>query len=204
MQNPRINLIGKRFGSLVVISRTHHDKKNKAQWSCQCDCGNMTIATGHDLRRGHRKSCGCKFFLRKDDTTCRSLWSTYKSLATKRGYSFELPYELFKETTQKDCYYCGKNPEQVLKGKKEWYSDFVYNGIDRFDNSKGYTPTNIVPCCVLCNRFKSSLNIDVFLGHCEKIMQYQNSKKSAEMSDSITEVMSNNKDLDVTVSLASS
>lgn len=28
-------------------------------WKCQCDCGNIIIARGADLRRGHTQSCGC-------------------------------------------------------------------------------------------------------------------------------------------------
>lgn len=27
-------------------------------------------------------------------------------------------------------------------------------GLDRFDNSKGYTPSNAVPCCTACNKGK--------------------------------------------------
>lgn len=190
MQQPRINLINKRFGSLVVISRTQHDKKNKAQWFCKCDCGNTTIATGHDLRRGHRKSCGCKFFMRKDDTTCRALWGTYKSLAGKRGYEFSLPYEDFKLLTQLECHYCGGKPSQIIEGRKEWYPKFIYNGIDRVDNFKGYIYGNVVPCCKLCNRFKSNYTVGLFIDHCKKVTEF-NSKKSAEMTDSVTQVTSN-------------
>lgn len=29
------------------------------RWKCKCDCGNITTSTTGDLRRGHKKSCGC-------------------------------------------------------------------------------------------------------------------------------------------------
>lgn len=51
-----INELGNRYGSLVVIDQ---DKKyNKTAWKCQCDCGNVVIATGSELRAGRITSCG--------------------------------------------------------------------------------------------------------------------------------------------------
>ena len=34
---------------------------------------------------------------------------------------------------------------------------FVYNGIDRVDNSKGYTLNNILVCCYDCNTKKGAI-----------------------------------------------
>jgi len=188
-QKPRINLIGKRFESLVIKSRAGH-KKNKAMWLCQCDCGNTTISSGHDLRRNHKKSCGCKFFMRKDDTTCRSLYGTYKSLAQKRGHEFSINYDVFNLLTQQSCFYCNKKPNKIIKSRKDWYPEFIYNGIDRYDNTKGYIPGNVVSCCGICNRFKSNYTVDIFLNHCQDIINYQNFKKQAEMACS--SITSNN------------
>ena len=51
-------LTGKRFGKLTVIRET--GKKNGAyMWECICDCGNNINVRGHELTRGHTKSCGC-------------------------------------------------------------------------------------------------------------------------------------------------
>lgn len=51
-----IDELGNRYGSLVVIGQ---DKKyNKTAWKCRCDCGNITIATGSELRTGRVTSCG--------------------------------------------------------------------------------------------------------------------------------------------------
>lgn len=54
-----IDMTGKRVGKLVVIKRVENDKEGHAQWLCQCDCGNTTIATGKVLRNGTKRSCGC-------------------------------------------------------------------------------------------------------------------------------------------------
>lgn len=54
-----LNLVGKRYGKLIVLERTENDKNNKSRWICLCDCGNKCISYESDLERGHTKSCGC-------------------------------------------------------------------------------------------------------------------------------------------------
>jgi hypothetical protein len=67
----------------------------------------------------------------------------YKHNAKKRGHDFSLTFEDFCAITEtKECYYCGESGPV---------------GIDRFDNSKGYTaePGQCVPCCTWCNVAKA-------------------------------------------------
>lgn len=56
-----LDLVGKRFGRLVVLPSGHEVKgKRKVKyWNCQCDCGNTTPVTTGKLRSGHTISCGC-------------------------------------------------------------------------------------------------------------------------------------------------
>jgi hypothetical protein len=55
-----IEMLGKRFFRLVVLSRSENDARNRtAKWACECDCGKSLIARGTDLRNGRIKSCGC-------------------------------------------------------------------------------------------------------------------------------------------------
>ena len=53
------NIIGERFGRLVVVARTENTN-NDVWWLCKCDCGNMKIARTTSLRSGDVVSCGCK------------------------------------------------------------------------------------------------------------------------------------------------
>jgi hypothetical protein len=53
------NLVGQRFGHLMVLSR-HGSKKNNVVWRCQCDCGNISLVTTNGLRTGDHTSCGCR------------------------------------------------------------------------------------------------------------------------------------------------
>lgn len=51
------NLIGKRFGKLVVMSST--TENGRKYWYCQCDCGNQKKARTDYLKNGKTTSCGC-------------------------------------------------------------------------------------------------------------------------------------------------
>lgn len=58
-----IDLVGKKFSKLLVISRGPDTvRKLKApRWYCKCDCGNpeLRLVEGGDLRRGTTVTCGC-------------------------------------------------------------------------------------------------------------------------------------------------
>src|SRR5271157_758266 len=51
------DLTGQRFGRLLVVKRA--GSLRGAQWECQCDCGNTTLACAGDLKKGRPRSCGC-------------------------------------------------------------------------------------------------------------------------------------------------
>lgn len=53
------NLIGKRFGSLLVVEKTK-DSNGKTSWVCECDCGNKVIISNSYLQSGNKTHCGCK------------------------------------------------------------------------------------------------------------------------------------------------
>ena len=58
MGRKRLNLIGDRYGRLVV--KEEADCKGKARcYLCICDCGEEKIILLKDLRSGNSKSCGC-------------------------------------------------------------------------------------------------------------------------------------------------
>lgn len=56
----RIELTGKRFGKLTVLSQT--DKRmdgGSIVWLCKCDCGRTAEVSARRLVRGKVRSCGC-------------------------------------------------------------------------------------------------------------------------------------------------
>ena len=53
-----LDLLGKRFGRLVVVERTK-DRNNKVSWHCMCDCGNDSYVGTYRLVHNVTTSCGC-------------------------------------------------------------------------------------------------------------------------------------------------
>lgn len=54
------NLIGQRFGKLVVKARhPENTKQKRAIWICICDCGNEKLVPTNNLKDGCTQSCGC-------------------------------------------------------------------------------------------------------------------------------------------------
>lgn len=56
------NIADQRFGMLKVLYPTKERYRGNVYWVCKCDCGNYTLATCADLRRGNTTSCGCKLY----------------------------------------------------------------------------------------------------------------------------------------------
>jgi hypothetical protein len=54
-----IDLTGKKFGRLTVISRSEKNNYNRPMWLCRCECGKEATVGGQPLRHGFTKSCGC-------------------------------------------------------------------------------------------------------------------------------------------------
>lgn len=55
------NLIGKRFGRLIVLdeSKERRTSNGSKKWLCRCDCGVSKTIAGDFLKDGKTKSCGC-------------------------------------------------------------------------------------------------------------------------------------------------
>lgn len=155
-------LTGQRFGKLTALSYNGSGK-----WLCICDCGNTTIVDTYSLRKLY-KSCGCFSPSKYLDRTLPAknfMFRNYKKSAEFRKHSFSLNFDEFINISQQNCFYCGQNPIQICKMKS---SIFIYNGIDRVDNHKGYELNNIVPCCKKCNRAKWKRNKEEFISWVNK------------------------------------
>ena len=53
------NIVGNRYGKLVVLSKANKSCKSGSMWNCKCDCGNEITVARCNLRSGNTKSCGC-------------------------------------------------------------------------------------------------------------------------------------------------
>lgn len=183
---PKYNFVGQRFDRLLVIEKVpsiYSGRSAKSRFKCKCDCGVIKDINGASLKNGVTRSCGC---LRKDinklnlkgkpsatrlkfgQSSFNKLYSQYKISARKTNKPFTLLKDIFEKIVSNNCYYCGAFPSTRLKLKNS-YGEYVFNGIDRVNNLKGYTEDNVVTCCKMCNYMKKAFTQEQFLNHIKEI-----------------------------------
>lgn len=60
MRYPRRDLVGKRFGMLLIKSFAGYNKRYRSLWNCTCDCGREVVRIGINLEMvPGLHSCGC-------------------------------------------------------------------------------------------------------------------------------------------------
>ena len=170
------NLVGKNFGQLIVIERDYEHTLNMAQkrgyWKCLCSCCNKIIITSTtSLISGNKISCKTNH-LEKGESGFNFLFRNYKYNAKNRGLEFLLTKDEFRKLTKTNCFYCGNIPNYIHRKEKD---EYIYNGIDRVDNFKGYTKENSVACCGTCNMAKRKMSVIEFSEWIEKV--YNNLRK---------------------------
>lgn len=52
------DLVGKKFGSLTVISEADRKASEDTKWNCECNCGGTAICTSYNLISGNSTTCG--------------------------------------------------------------------------------------------------------------------------------------------------
>jgi hypothetical protein len=152
-------------------------------FECKCHCGKIFVSRGGEL--APRKSCGCLAKniggrLQKEESAFNDLYKKYARGAPRRGYAFELTREEFRELTKMNCTYCGIEPSSmagvVKNGKPMSNGLYVYNGIDRVDNSIGYTKGNCVACCSTCNFAKRDSSVAKFEEWLDRVAKFRSEK----------------------------
>jgi len=164
----QVNYVGQRFGRLVALEKIKSSKTHK--YRCKCDCGNETIVSYSNLYNGGTRSCGClkkevisrAKRLSDEIVVSNQIWRIYRRNAKTRNYDWQLEKTDFIKIITAVCYYCGIQAGNSVKAN--WGKDRVvkFNGVDRLDNSIGYTKENCVACCRVCNCAKGELSVKEF------------------------------------------
>ncbi len=174
-----LELTGKQFGRLTVEKRIENSKRGQSRWLCACSCGNKKPVEGWALNSGYTQSCGCLrlevISLPLGEAHRNVVLQNYKRKARRRDHPWELTETEFDLLTQSLCHYCGASPAPhppYYQKKTTNVGDFLYNGIDRKDNSNGYTSNNVVPCCHTCNFAKRNLSYYEFICYLNRIKNF--------------------------------
>lgn len=170
------DLTGKRFGYVIILQKAYRENK-VTYWKCLCDCGMICILRGQRFtgRKSKNANCGCKASQILSDShklpenrgLINKLFNAYKRTAKLRNLNFSLSIDEFIYLIHGECFYCGEASSNSFKLKN--YT-IVYNGIDRKDNSLGYSKENCVSACKFCNFAKGTLTVDEFLRKINKII----------------------------------
>lgn len=146
------NLIGCRFGRLLVIRQDGKTNNGNAKWLCECDCGNTKSVASWSLRSGKTQSCGCiKKEQNKESCTTHGeasgnnktrlykIWSGIKT----RCYN-QSRYDSYKKYGARGISMCD-DWKTSYESFRDWALKNGYNDqltIDRINPKGSYCPNN--------------------------------------------------------------
>ncbi len=145
----KLNLTGKRFGRLVVLSEA--EKNNgRVRYKCLCDCGTEVITESSYLVQGKKKSCGC---LRKEVTIARSKarYSETSKRNTKLYHRYHSMYQRCTNPNNPSWHNYGGRGITMCDRWLSSYDNFLADmgepptekhTLERIDNNLGYSPEN--------------------------------------------------------------
>lgn len=146
-----INLLGKRFGRLLVVGRETRDKYGRLLWDCVCDCGNTCSISGSTLMSGDSKSCGClhvELLIRNSIKHCGKINGKasreYQSWQDAKARCFNPKNKSFKNYGERGITVCKewKNSfERFLNDMGKCPTGYT---LERKDNDGNYTPDNCI------------------------------------------------------------
>lgn len=182
-----------KYGRLTLIEKTQIKYTDGTfLFKFICDCGNEKIALLRCVKRGETLSCGC---LQAEGASARMVgkcpsnkrpekeravsWSFSETKQSAKTRKIEMSLSVFDiaNLVFENCYYCDAPPARLIKHTRDCAQVKVpVNGIDRYDNSVGYTKDNSVPCCSYCNYLKRDRHGLDFLKVVKKISENIDSK----------------------------
>jgi hypothetical protein len=130
-------------------SRTDEDRVYAREWARKRRADPEIRKLESQHTRAYQKRHPVKFGFNNDSRS-----------AAKRGYPFTLTKEEYGRLIFSNCVYCGVAPNPI-------------NGIDRVDNTKGYTTENSATACATCNKAKHTSTIEEFTKWIARLIEFQ-------------------------------
>lgn len=148
------DLTGQKFGKLTVIKRVEdyvqHNDRHRIMWECKCECGNVIVVRGDDLKSGHTKSCGClklehtKVINERHGLYKTRIYTIWKNIKQR---CFNKKNRDYKNYGLRNILMCDEWTDKE-NGFMNFYNWAIQNGysddlsIDRIDVNGNYSPFN--------------------------------------------------------------
>lgn len=183
MRGKKTDLIGQRFGRLLVVEFMGVDSAGNCKWKCLCDCGNEKIILALSLKNGNTQSCGC---MHKEQHIIRMT----KHGHNKKGY-MSRTYKSWKSAKER-CYNKNHNSYVNYGGRgikicERWmdldsgFENFLEDmgirpdkmTLDRVDNNGDYCKDNCMwsTCKSQSNNMRSNVILE-YNGESKTIKQW--------------------------------
>lgn len=138
------------------------NKKGYNKWKVKCpNCkteawkfSNTLMGLKHPCKKCYDNSM--KVF--NETPAIKKAFISLKANAKSRSIGVDITEQEFFLMAASPCVYCGAEPVEKTP-PKEWQKSVFLNGIDRRDNTLGYTLENSVACCEQCNWAKKDLTL---------------------------------------------
>ena len=177
----KVDLLGQRFGQLVVVEKLQSTRSGSTMWSCLCDCGNYTQSTTRLLNRAGRyvtRSCGCVRRRRGAEhrdwqgigEISGNWWHAHVSREFAQTSRSKVEISIDKEFAWE--LFVRQERRCALTGLAlTIHNRFPHNtaSLDRIDSSKGYLPDNVQWVHKDVNMMKRTYDQDYFIRLCKLV-----------------------------------
>lgn len=160
----KVNLVGKVFDRLTVISQSPHAKNEHTRWFCKCICGHEIITAGTSLMGGLTRSCGCihkevmlKAFITHGASSGGKVTREYATWRSMKARCNNPENKSYKDYGERGITICNRWSGE--DGFEKFLEDMGCkpskdHSLDRMDNEGNYEPTN----CRWATRREQSIN----------------------------------------------
>jgi hypothetical protein len=168
----KIEMVGEKFGKLLVIKEIFKNKNGHIKFLCQCDCGNTCEVFGTHLRQQKIVSCKCKNKLNgvSSDMWYKIINSGIKTRVKRNGLEINITKEYVNKL------YLLQNGKCKLSGveitlPKTWRDRTYSASLDRIDSNKGYVIGNVQWVHKHINVMKNTFPEEMFIFLCKKVSE---------------------------------
>lgn len=145
MPRKPIEVIGKKFGRLTVLSEFHKgDSTERTYWvNCLCDCGNTHAVRKYSIYYNKQKSCGC---LAAENV--KTINRTHGQTGTKTHNAYRAAKSRCTNKNNKKYKYWGGRGIEFRFSSFEDFLDCIGHAppgfsLDRIDTNGHYEPGNV-------------------------------------------------------------